>query len=49
MCNLYRMTKAVGEVAAWFDAISKLDGASFGDEVFPGYPGAVIADGRSAR
>ncbi|WP_100260607.1 SOS response-associated peptidase [Qipengyuania seohaensis] len=46
MCNLYRMTKAVGEAAAWFDAVSELDGANFGDEVFPGYPGAVIADGR---
>ena len=46
MCNLYRMKKATSEVAAWFDAVAELDGANFGDEVFPGYPGAVVAGGR---
>jgi len=45
MCNLYRMTKPNSEVARWFDAIDQLGGANFGDEVFPGYPGAVVADG----
>ena len=45
MCNLYRMTKTVSEVAAWFDAVVDQDGANLGGEVFPGYPGAVIADG----
>ncbi|MFK4003762.1 SOS response-associated peptidase [Qipengyuania sp. NPDC077563] len=46
MCNLYRMTKNKNEVAAWFDAINDLGGANTADEVFPGYPGAVVADGR---
>ena len=46
MCNLYRMTKNKDEVAAWFDAVNELGGANFGDEVFPGYPGAVVAEGR---
>ena len=44
MCNLYRMTKPNSEVARWFDAIDQLGGANFGEEVFPGYPGAVVAD-----
>lgn len=39
------MTKNRDEVARWFDAINKLGGANLGDEVYPGYPGAVIADG----
>ncbi len=46
MCNLYRMTKNVDEVAGWFDAVNELQGANFGAEVFPGYPGAVVAEGR---
>ena len=46
MCNLYRMTKTTDEVAKWFDAINELGGANFGEEVFPGYPGAVVAEGR---
>ena len=46
MCNLYRMTKNKDEVAAWFDVVNELGGANFGDEVFPGYPGAVIAGGK---
>jgi hypothetical protein len=45
MCNLYRMTKPNSEVARWFDAIDQLGGANFGEEVFPGYPGAVVAEG----
>ena len=45
MCNLYRMTKPNSEVARWFDAIDQLGGANFGEEVFPGYPGVVVADG----
>lgn len=43
MCNLYRMTKTADEVAAWFDAIAALGGANFGEEVYPGYPGLVVA------
>lgn len=46
MCNLYRMTKNKNEVAAWFDAVNDLGGANIADEVFPGYPGAVVADSR---
>jgi putative SOS response-associated peptidase YedK len=46
MCNLYRLTRAADEVAKWFDAANELGGANFGDEVYPGYPGAVIERGR---
>lgn len=45
MCNLYRMTKGKDEIAGWFDAEDALGGANFGEEVYPGYPGAVVADG----
>jgi putative SOS response-associated peptidase YedK len=46
MCNLYRMTRNVDEVALWFDAIDAVGGANFASEVYPGYPGLVIADGQ---
>lgn len=45
MCNLYRMTKNTDEVAKWFDAIEALRGANYGEEVYPGYPGLVVANG----
>lgn len=45
MCNLYRMTQTRSEVAAWFDAVDAAEGANFGEEVYPGYPGLVVADG----
>ena len=45
MCNLYRMTKARAEVAGWFKAVDDAGGANFADEVYPGYPGLVVADG----
>ena len=45
MCNLYRMTKGRDEVARWFGALDQATGANFGEEVFPGYPGLVMADG----
>ncbi|AUX69450.1 hypothetical protein CHX26_08050 [Porphyrobacter sp. HT-58-2] len=45
MCNLYRMTKNASEVAAWFDAVDAAQGANFGAEVYPGYPGLVVAEG----
>ncbi|GMN02743.1 SOS response-associated peptidase [Erythrobacter sp. MTPC3] len=45
MCNLYRMTKGKDEVAKWFGAVEALGGANFGEEVYPGYPGLVSADG----
>lgn len=45
MCNLYRMTKGKDEVAKWFGADEALGGANFGEEVYPGYPGLVVAGG----
>ncbi|MFU7527965.1 SOS response-associated peptidase [Qipengyuania sp. ASV99] len=45
MCNLYRMTKGTAEVAAWFDTVESAGGANFGAEVYPGYPGLVVAGG----
>lgn len=45
MCNLYRMTKGRDEVARWFRAVDQAAGANFGDEVYPGYPGLVVAEG----
>lgn len=44
MCNLYRMTKNADEVALWFDAVEAAQGANFAGEVYPGYPGVVIAE-----
>lgn len=44
MCNLYRMSKSTAELARWFDAANQANGANFGDEVYPGYPGAVVAN-----
>ena len=41
------MTKGRDEVASWFNAIDKLGGANFADEVYPGYPGVVIAEGEA--
>ena len=49
MCNLYRMTKTQDEVAKWFEAIEALGGANFSGEVFPGYPGMVVAEGQLKR
>jgi len=45
MCNLYRMTKNKDEVAKWFDAVEALGGANYAEEVYPGYPGLVVAEG----
>ena len=49
MCNLYRMTRNVDEVALWFDAVEASQGANFAGEVYPGYPGVVIAEGAVRR
>jgi putative SOS response-associated peptidase YedK len=46
MCNLYRMTRNADEVAGWFEAVNEAAGANFGEEVYPGYPGLVMAEGR---
>lgn len=42
MCNLYRMTKSTAEVARLFGAGAVLL-ENVGAEVYPGYPGLVIA------
>ena len=44
MCNLYRMTRHIDEVAAWFDCENLAPNANFSDEVYPGYPGLVRRD-----
>ena len=46
VCNLYRMTKGVDEVAKLFEALPER-GANFGEEVYPGYPGVVVAEGKA--
>jgi putative SOS response-associated peptidase YedK len=46
MCNLYRMTRGVAEIARLFEAIPD-PGANFAEEVYPGYPGLVVAQGRA--
>ncbi|CCA91472.1 SOS response-associated peptidase [Novosphingobium sp. PP1Y] len=46
MCNLYRMTKGVEEVARLFEVLPER-GANFAEEVYPGYPGLVVAEGRA--
>lgn len=44
MCNLYRMTKPHAETARLFNvALGQIGNA--GGEVYPGYPGLVVADG----
>ncbi|MBD3728721.1 MAG: SOS response-associated peptidase family protein [Sphingomonadales bacterium] len=45
MCNLYRMTKSAAEIARLFSASDASTGTNFATEVYPGYPGAVIAAG----
>lgn len=45
MCNLYKMTKTVAEVAKLFGAVGDPPGNA-GDTVYPGYPGYVVAEGR---
>lgn len=44
MCNLYRMTKGHAEVARLFTASLGSTG-NVGEEVYPGYPGLVVAQG----
>ena len=46
MCNLYRMTETVAEVANLFRAIPDA-GANIASEVYPGYSGLVIAEGKA--
>ncbi len=44
MCNLYRMRGRLEEVAGLFGAIAS-PGANFAEEIYPGYPGLVVAEG----
>ncbi len=46
MCNLYRMTKGTVEVARLFEVEPDLS-ANYAAEVYPGYPGLVVAGGRA--
>lgn len=46
MCNLYRMNSSRTEVADFFEAIVEDLGGNAPDEVYPGYPGVVVAEGR---
>ena len=46
ICNLYRMTKATAEIAKLFRATPNAR-ANLGSEVYPGYPGLVVADGQA--
>lgn len=46
MCNLYRMTKGTAEVAKLF-AVEPDLAANYATEVYPGFPGLVIAEGRA--
>ncbi|MGB3377340.1 MAG: SOS response-associated peptidase family protein [Allopontixanthobacter sediminis] len=45
MCNLYRMTKTVDEVAQMFGVRSDAAGANLAAEIYPGYPGLVAENG----
>jgi putative SOS response-associated peptidase YedK len=49
MCNLYRMTKGVDEVARLFGATLPPRQLNFPEEVYPGYPGLVVRDGSDGR
>jgi putative SOS response-associated peptidase YedK len=45
MCNLYRLTKPTAEVAHLFGAKVGDVGNAGGGQVYPGYPGLVVANG----
>jgi putative SOS response-associated peptidase YedK len=44
VCNLYKMDKSAAEVARLFNGVPASIG-NVGDEVYPGYPGLVMARG----
>lgn len=46
MCNLYKIKSSHTEVADFFDAIAEDFGANTAQEVYPGYPAMVVAEGR---
>jgi putative SOS response-associated peptidase YedK len=45
MCNLYRMSSSRTEVADFFGAIAQDFGGNAPAEIYPGYPGVVLAQG----
>ncbi|WP_310534321.1 SOS response-associated peptidase family protein [Novosphingobium sp.] len=45
MCNLYRMTKGTDEVAKLFEVEAPV-GLNVAEELYPGYPGLVVAEGQ---
>lgn len=45
MCNLYRMTKGTQEVAKLFE-VEAPEGLNVAEELYPGYPGLVVAEGQ---
>lgn len=48
LCNLYRMTSSTAEIANLFGA-SQPDAVNVAAEIYPGYPGLVVADGHVRR
>lgn len=46
MCNLYKIKSSHTEVADFFDAIVEDSGANTPEEIYPGYPTIVVADGK---
>ncbi len=46
MCNFYKLNQSTEEVANLFRVMAD-HGANVGEEVYPGYPGLVIADGQA--
>jgi putative SOS response-associated peptidase YedK len=44
MCNLYRLHSGTAAIARLFDAVAGPD-SNRGEDVYPGYPGLVVADG----
>jgi putative SOS response-associated peptidase YedK len=46
MCNLYKVKSSHTEVADFFDAIAEDFGANTPEEIYPGYPTMVVAEGR---
>src|SRR5688572_33397972 len=45
MCNLYRLSKGPAEIAKLFGGLADPPGNA-GEQVYPGYPGYVMAEGR---
>lgn len=46
MCNLYRLKASAEEVAALFRAGNAAAGSNHAQDIYPGYPGLVVASGQ---